>query len=173
MEGGPDMTVLERARHAAGMSQSELARRASTSRPTLSAYENGRKSPTLATLERLLAETGFALTIEPVVVYAPYPGPRGAVVWVPNHLPRLEVSQALGVAELPLHLHWSAGRSRRVDLADPHQRARCYEVVLREGSPTDIATYIDGALLADAWPSLVLPRTVREAWTPLIQTVRP
>jgi transcriptional regulator with XRE-family HTH domain len=166
-----DPGILARARRAAGLSQGELARRAGTSRPTLSAYENGRKSPTLTTLERLLAEAGFTLTIEPVVVFTPHPGPRGATVWVPDHLPRLPVAQALGVVDLPLHLHWSSGH-RRVDLADPHERARCYEVVLREGTPGDIATYLDGALLADAWPDLVLPRAVRDAWTPLMQTVR-
>jgi DNA-binding XRE family transcriptional regulator len=50
--GGDIVTVvglLAQARHAAGLSQGELARRAHTSRPTLSAYEHGRKSPTPAT----------------------------------------------------------------------------------------------------------------------------
>ncbi|TQC38385.1 XRE family transcriptional regulator, partial [Rhodococcus sp. WS4] len=46
--------LLERVRRAAGLSQDELARRAHTSRPTLSAYENGRKSPSLDTTQRLL-----------------------------------------------------------------------------------------------------------------------
>jgi transcriptional regulator with XRE-family HTH domain len=164
--------ILERARRTAGLSQGELARRAGTSRPTLSAYENGRKSPTETTLERLLAAAGFTLTIEPIVAFTPLPGARGAATWVPDRLWRLPVSEALGVVDLPLHLHWSGG-SRRVDLADPQQRGRCYEVVLREGAPSDIATYVDGALLADAWPSLVLPRLVRDAWTPLVQAVRP
>ena len=41
--------LLERARASAGLTQDELARRAGTSRTTLSAYENGRKSPTIAT----------------------------------------------------------------------------------------------------------------------------
>ena len=41
-----------RARHEARLSQSELAIRARTSRPTLSAYEHGRTSPTMETAAR-------------------------------------------------------------------------------------------------------------------------
>ncbi len=32
-------------------------------------------------------------------------------------------------------------------------------------------TYVDGALLADLWSELVLPREVRAAWAPLIAAV--
>jgi hypothetical protein len=39
-----------------------------------------------------------------------------------------------------------------------------YEIVLREGGPTDILTYVDGVLLAELWPDLVLPQEVRAAW---------
>ncbi len=39
-----------------------------------------------------------------------------------------------------------------------------YEIVLREGVPSDILTYVDGALLVDLWDELVLPREVRTAW---------
>ena len=51
--------LLTCARHAAGLSQEELAQRAGTSRTTLSAYEHGRKSPTVNTISRLLAEVGL------------------------------------------------------------------------------------------------------------------
>jgi len=64
-------------------------------------------------------------------------------------------------------LHWSEpGRVFR--LADRADRERVYEVVLREGTPADILSYIDGALLVDLWPDLVLPRDVRAAWAPLV-----
>jgi transcriptional regulator with XRE-family HTH domain len=63
--------LLAEARRVAGMSQDELARRAHTSRPTLSAYEHGRKSPTLETAARLLAEAGFELTVQPHVAFTP------------------------------------------------------------------------------------------------------
>ncbi len=65
--------------------------------------------------------------------------------------------------ELPLHLGWS-DRSRHYDLRDRRQRARVYEIVLREGTPEDILTFIDGALLIDLWDELVLPQPIRDAW---------
>jgi hypothetical protein len=43
-----------------------------------------------------------------------------------------------------------------------------YEIVLQEGAPADILTYVDGVLLVDLWEDLVLPRGVRSAWAPLI-----
>jgi uncharacterized protein len=68
-------TTLRRARERAGLSQAALARRAGTSQATISAYEGGHKTPSVATLERLLAATGSRLTIEarPPAAYAPSP----------------------------------------------------------------------------------------------------
>jgi hypothetical protein len=43
--------------------------------------------------------------------------------------------------------------------------------VLREGAPADLLRFVDGALLVDAWPDLVLPRELRTAWQPVIDTV--
>jgi hypothetical protein len=40
--------------------------------------------------------------------------------------------------------------------------------VLREGGPVDIRSIIDGALLIDAWPELVVPAGLRRAWQPII-----
>jgi transcriptional regulator with XRE-family HTH domain len=59
--------LLTRARHEARLWQSELAVRARTSRPTLSAYEHGRTSPTMETAARLLAAAGQQLTAVPQV----------------------------------------------------------------------------------------------------------
>jgi predicted nucleotidyltransferase len=42
------------ARRAAGLSQSQLARAASVSQPNLSAYENGRRTPSPEVLERII-----------------------------------------------------------------------------------------------------------------------
>jgi transcriptional regulator with XRE-family HTH domain len=58
--------TLRGARRAAGLTQAELAARAGTSQATLSAYENGRKQPSVETLSRLLAATGTRLVAEPV-----------------------------------------------------------------------------------------------------------
>ena len=59
--------LIRLARMRAKLTQAELARRAGTSQATISAYESGRKSPTVATLSRLLRASGFDLRarIEP------------------------------------------------------------------------------------------------------------
>jgi len=73
---------------------------------------------------------------------------------------------------LPLGLNWSAPGAV-FDFADRRRRARCYEIVLREGSPTDLLRLVDGARLVDAWADLVLPRELRTAWLPVIDAVLP
>lgn len=65
--------------------------------------------------------------------------------------------------ELPLELDWSAP-SQEFRLSDRVERARLYEIVLREGRPEDVVRYIDGVLLVDVWPELVVPRDARAAW---------
>nr|WP_296773425.1 helix-turn-helix transcriptional regulator [Rhodococcus sp. (in: high G+C Gram-positive bacteria)] len=155
--------LVERARRAAGLTQGELALRAHTSRPTLSAYENGRKSPSLETLERLLGEAGFDVEAVPRVEFVDVPGARGRVYRVPTSLPRLAVADALATVVLPLDLNWSSpGQEFR--LSDRVERARLYEIVLREGRPADVLRYVDGVLLVDVWPELVVPRDLRAAW---------
>src|SRR6266516_4711689 len=151
--------LLEHARASAGLTQDELARRAGTSRTTLSAYENGRKSPTVATFARLLSEAGYELAAQPQVMFTRQPAVRGRWAWVPDHLPRLDMAHAFARGRLPLHLNWSAP-------------GRVFEIVLQEGRPADILAYVDGALLVDIWDDLVLPRAVRSAWAPVIQASR-
>ncbi len=53
------------------------------------------------------------------------------------------------------------------------ERAQVYEVVLREGRPEVILTFVDGALLVDLWEELVLPREVRGFWVGTIDRYRP
>lgn len=160
-------SLLLRARRVAGLSQEEMARRAGTSRPTLSAYEHGRKSPSLATASRILAAAGFDLSLTRRIVFTERPAGRGRTIMVPSHLPRLDADAAFAVVELPLHLNWS-DRGRTFDLRDRRQRARVYEIVLREGRPDDILAYVDGLLLMDLWDELVLPVEVRSAWSPVV-----
>src|SRR5688572_32369428 len=57
--------ALRDARVSAGLSQTALAERVGTSQATISAYENGTKQPSVATLSRLLAATGARLTVAP------------------------------------------------------------------------------------------------------------
>lgn len=160
--------LLEQARMGAGLTQDELANRAGTSRPTLSAYEHGRKSPTVATFARILAEAGLDLTAQPRISFTQQQASRGKPVWVPDRLPRLDPMWALAAVELPLHLNWSSP-GRVFDLRVRADRARVYEIVLQEGRPGDILAYVDGVLLSDLWDDLVLPRKLRAAWEPLMR----
>jgi len=162
--------LLERARRLAGLSRSELARRAGASRPTLAAYAAGAKSPNLATAERIARAAGFDLDLIPRPAFREVAVGRGRAVYVPAVLPRLPVDRALCRVRLPLRLNWSQP-GREFDLADRRQRARVYEIVLREGSGEDITSYVDGALLVDLWPDLILPAPVRSAWQPLISRI--
>jgi transcriptional regulator with XRE-family HTH domain len=134
---------LERVRHEVGLSREEFAARAGTSRTRLSAYERGRKSPTLATVERLLDGAGFELTAEPHFTFREVPLRRGRPSFVADRLWRLPIRRAFAEVTLPLGLNWS--RPGAVfQLSDRRRRARCYEVILREGTPADILGFVDG-----------------------------
>lgn len=55
--------LLRKVRTRAGLTQSELARRAGTSQAAVARYESGDVSPMVSTLERLLAAGGFHLDL--------------------------------------------------------------------------------------------------------------
>jgi uncharacterized protein len=56
--------VIRNARTEARLSQSDLAARARTSQPAIARYEAGTATPSLATLERILAASGNSLRLE-------------------------------------------------------------------------------------------------------------
>jgi len=62
---------------------------------------------------------------------------------------------------------WS-GQRREVDLGVRADRIRAYRAVLTEGLPEDILAIVDGALLIDAWPDLLLPPALAAHWASLI-----
>ncbi|GAA0917787.1 helix-turn-helix transcriptional regulator [Nonomuraea longicatena] len=148
--------LLRGAREAASLNQAELADACGTSRTTLSAYEHGRKSPTLETAGRILDAAGFRLALEPKVEFTAHPDG----FWVPDRLPRLRVEVALGRAEFPAGHWWN--------LADRADRQAAYSAVLCDGSPGDITRCVDGVLLAELWAELSLPPPVQAAWEPLM-----
>ena len=57
--------TLRDARRRAGLTQAELAARTGTSQATISAYESGRKRPSVDTLSRLLGAMDQRLAVEP------------------------------------------------------------------------------------------------------------
>ena len=60
--------LLRLARSKAGLTQAELAGRAGVTQQAISAYETGRKEPTLPTIQHLLQAAGFEIRmhLEPV-----------------------------------------------------------------------------------------------------------
>jgi hypothetical protein len=77
----------------------------------------------------------------------------------------------MATGQAPLHLEWP-NPSREIQLADGAQHARFDEVVIREGGPADVLTYIHGALPVDHWPDIVLPQDIRTAWAPVMEAGR-
>ena len=57
------MSVVNRLRRIAGLTQAQLADAAGTSQPTIAAYESGGKVPNLRTLERLASSVGLDLHV--------------------------------------------------------------------------------------------------------------
>jgi len=63
-------TIIQAVRRRQGLTQAELARRAGTSQPVISAYEHGRRDPTYQTLRKLVEAGGERLHVDTVL-----PGP--------------------------------------------------------------------------------------------------
>lgn len=59
--------LIREARRRAALTQVDLAARAGVPRPVLSAYENGRRQPSVAMLARLLGSTGLTVRAVPRV----------------------------------------------------------------------------------------------------------
>src|ERR1039457_3600976 len=56
--------IIQTVRRRQGLTQAELARRAGTSQPVISAYEHGRRDPTYQTLRKLVEAGGERLHID-------------------------------------------------------------------------------------------------------------
>src|SRR4051812_19836497 len=87
--------ALRRARGRAGLSQAGLAERAETSQATISAYESGRKTPSVATLDRLLAVTGSRLRVESAPPPATEPSAADLSLRAQTLIAVLELAEAL------------------------------------------------------------------------------
>lgn len=90
-------------------------------------------------------------------------GPASRPVAIPDDLDAPGIRKAQGIVTLPPHVYWS-GPPRSFDLADRHDRAIAYELILAEGADDDVRRFIDVDQLIDLWPQLVLPHHVRQAW---------
>jgi len=157
--------ALSQARSAAGLTQAEVAALSGVARPNIAAFEAGRREPRWHTAVLTLEATGATIRIEEPISWSWTNGRRPYAV--PSRLWRLPIGATFRVLTPGLHLWWS-GPAPRLDLADRSDRSSAYELVLREGTPDDIAGVGDGALLVDAWPDLILPAELRQAWQHLI-----
>lgn len=156
--------LIQVARKRAGLTQRQLAEVAGTSQAAVARYERGVVVPDVRTLARLVEGCGFRLVLaigEPL-------GRSGqeSAMWrppaIPDDLDDPSTEKASGVVELPLHVQWS-GR-RRYDLADPADRTRVYELVLREGDEDDVRRFVRVDALVELWDDLLLPTHIRDAW---------
>jgi transcriptional regulator with XRE-family HTH domain len=164
-----ERTIIQDARLASGLTQGELAARAGTSQPTISAYEHGKKTPTLAVAQRLVQVAGWNLGLQPRVTFTAHPMPPGHLFpfFVPDRLWRIEVPACfrtihfVDLLDEDCHQVWW-------DLSNRAERKRVYENVLTYSSEESFVLYVDGALLIDLWDELDLAEPIRKAWTPLI-----
>ncbi|MCB1029586.1 MAG: helix-turn-helix transcriptional regulator [Microthrixaceae bacterium] len=147
------------------MTQADVADRSGVARPNIVAYESGRREPLFRNALDLLGAAGAQVVVELPVVWSWTEGRRPYAV--PSRLWRLPPSEALQRFEPGHHVWWS-GPPRVFDLALRADRLRAYEIVLREGSPRDIEGVVDGVLLCEAWSDLVLPPSLRVAWSRLV-----
>lgn len=159
-------SLLEAARVARGLTQEAVGRRSGTSQPTLSAYERGTKSPTLAVAERILHSLGFDLGLRPRVTFREVKGDRGRAYVVPDQLWRVDPPDCFA----PIDGLDANGEPRRFNLLDRKTRIEGYIWLLRRGAEEQLFTHLDAALLVDSWPNIA-PRIspeLREFWQPLV-----
>src|SRR5947208_1915063 len=65
--------LIKAVRRRRGLTQAELARRAGTSQPVISAYEHGRRDPSYETLRTLIAAGGESLHLDAALPRADIP----------------------------------------------------------------------------------------------------
>lgn len=91
--------LLRALRRRHGLTQADLAQRAGTSQPVISAYERGQRDPTFGTLQRLVAAAGEALVLDA----APPPGELPPPADLHEHARRLLDVLSLADAVPPRH----------------------------------------------------------------------
>lgn len=100
---------------------------------------------------------------QPAAILTPYQARPGRRVLVIADLADLN-GPARGKVILPQRLYWSPA-GRIWDLDDPYTLREMYQVVLGEAIRTgELASWLNGPGLVEAWQDLHLPRGVRQAW---------
>lgn len=116
--------MIRAARHRAGLTQEQLASRAGTAAPNISAYENGGRQPRGDVLLRLVAAAG----LEPVLVVSGTRSNRYVDLLCDALADRVRADpQVLGLADAEL------------DRRRPNENARAWRSVLEAGPAAVIA----------------------------------
>jgi uncharacterized protein len=89
--------IIQTVRHRQGLTQAELARRAGTSQPVISAYEHGRRDPTCQTLRKLVEAGGERLHIEAVRPESDQPPPADVLEHARRLIEVLTLADAIPV----------------------------------------------------------------------------
>lgn len=163
-------TVIEEARLASGLGQSELAALAGTSQPTLSAYERGKKMPGLAVAERIANAAGWNIALQPRVSFTEHPAPEGFrfPFTVPDRLWRLEAPACFRTITF-FDLVDEDNNKYWWDLSIRADRKLVYERLLTYGDEASLRLYLDAALLIDLWPEMDVPEPMRTHWAAVIE----
>ena len=152
-------TLVRDARRQAGLTQRDLAVRAGTSQPTVSAYEAGRQIPTLSTLERLLVACGREL----VVTAEPVPAAPNAALLTRNRGRILRLARAHGITDVRVFgsvARGDADASSDVDLLVGLESSR---TLLDVVAFSDAATDMLGVEVDAATPDMLKPKVRKSA----------
>ena len=89
--------IIQTVRRRQGLTQAELARRAGTSQPVISAYEHGRRDPTCQTLRKLVEAGGEGLHIDAVRPESDQPPPADVLEHARRLIEVLTLADAIPV----------------------------------------------------------------------------
>ena len=96
--------VIRGVRRRQGLTQAQLARRAGTSQPVISAYEHGRRDPGYETLRKLVEAAGERLRVDAVAISSDLQPPRDVEEHARRLLDVLSLADAIPVRRLDLVL---------------------------------------------------------------------
>jgi len=155
--------IIREARLRADLTQVQLARRAGVTQSVISTYENGRREPSLAALQRLLLAAGFRTAIDLQPVAEPLPlrdlvaRHRDELRSILERHGAVAVRQLVGTSGAQGADDWPADLELVVDLAPP---TGMFALMRMQDDAEELLGVRVEVLAADALPDELLDRTV-------------
>jgi hypothetical protein len=87
--------VIRDVRRRQGLTQAQLARRAGTSQPVVSAYERGQRDPSYQTLRKLVEAAGERLRVDAIAISSNLPPPADVAEHAHRLLEVLSLADAI------------------------------------------------------------------------------